>query len=77
MLSKRTSRDERILYRVNELIEAAQREPFKGRGKPQGLKGDLQGWWSRHITDEHRMVYRVTGKRQQQQFEIAQLRYHY
>ena len=45
--------------------------------KPEPLKGDLAGWWSRRINDEHRMAYRVVGKGEAQQLEIAQLRYHY
>lgn len=46
-------------------------------GKPEPLKGDLAGWWSRRINDEHRMVYRVTGKGEAQRLEIAQVGYHY
>lgn len=65
------------LLRVNELIKAAQRQPFQGIGKPEPLKGDLAGWWSRRITDEHRFVYRVSGSGPAQALEIAQLRYHY
>lgn len=65
------------LARVNELIKAASRVPFKGIGKPEPLKGDLSGWWSRRISDEHRFVYRVAGQGAGQRLEIAQLRYHY
>jgi toxin YoeB len=65
------------LARVNALIEAAKRQPFKGLGKPEPLKGNLSGWWSRRITDEHRFVYRVAGQGPEQRLEIAQLRYHY
>lgn len=65
------------LSRVNALIKDAQRSPFKGIGKPEPLKGDLSGWWSRRITDEHRFVYRVSGTGAAQQLDIAQLRYHY
>ena len=68
---------EKGLSRVNELIKATRRQPFAGIGKPEPLKGDLKGWWSRRITDEHRFVYRVTGKDDAQALEIAQLRYHY
>lgn len=67
----------KILARVNTLLKEARRDPFRGIGKPEGLKGDLSGWWSRRITEEHRMVYRVTGKGDAQALEIAQLRYHY
>lgn len=67
----------KILLRVNALIKATTRDPFRGIGKPEGLRGDMSGWWSRRITDEHRMVYRVAGSGSAQQIEIAQLRYHY
>jgi toxin YoeB len=61
----------------NELIKECQRTPFKGTGKPEPLKGDLKGWWSRRITLEDRLVYRVTGSAPHQQLEIAQCRFHY
>jgi toxin YoeB len=67
----------RMLERVNALIKETRRDFFKGLGKPEPLKGDLAGWWSRRISDEHRMVYRVSGGGDTQQIEIAQLRYHY
>ncbi|MGC1503709.1 MAG: Txe/YoeB family addiction module toxin, partial [Sulfitobacter sp.] len=51
--------------------------PFKGTGKPEPLKGDLTGWWSRRISQEDRMVYRVSGAGDGQSLEIAQLRFHY
>ena len=69
--------NEKGLERVNTLIKTARRMPFKGIGKPEPLRGDLSGWWSRRITDEHRFVYRVSGKGDSQSLEIAQLRYHY
>jgi toxin YoeB len=53
------------------------RSPFKGTGKPEPLRGDLAGWWSRRITLEDRLVYRLTGKGEAQQLEIAQCRFHY
>lgn len=62
---------------INELIKQCQRTPFKGVGKPEPLRGDLSGWWSRRITQEDRMVYRVTGVGDAQSLEIAQLRFHY
>ncbi|MDE1918743.1 MAG: Txe/YoeB family addiction module toxin [Sphingomonadales bacterium] len=65
------------LQRVNDLIRECMRTPFKGTGKPEPLKGDLKGWWSRRITLEDRLVYRVTGSAPSQQLEIAQCRYHY
>ncbi len=69
--------DPKILMRINEMIKETKRTPFKGIGKPEGLKGDLSGWWSRRITQEDRLVYRVSGKGAEQALEIAQLRYHY
>ena len=69
--------DRKTLDRINTLIKETARTPFAGIGKPEPLKGDLSGWWSRRITDEHRMVYRVAGKGDAQQLELSQLRYHY
>jgi toxin YoeB len=66
-----------ILQRVNDLIKECKRTPFKGMGKPEPLRGDLKGWWSRRITLEDRLVYRVTGNAPDQQLEIAQCRFHY
>lgn len=65
--------DKSTAKRINQLIAAIQRDPFDGIGKPEPLKHKLAGWWSRRITDEHRLVYRVVDGRT----EIAQLKYHY
>ena len=51
--------DEDIFDKIVELIKAIQRDPFKGIGKPEPLKGNLKGAWSRRITQKHRIVYRV------------------
>jgi toxin YoeB len=69
--------DEKILAAINDLIRDIKRDPFKGLGKPELLKHDLRGWWSRRITGEHRLVYRLQGKNDGQQLVIAQCRYHY
>lgn len=69
--------DSRMLLRINDLIRDTARHPFTGLGKPEPLKGALQGWWSRRITGEHRVVYRVDGKDADQTLTIAQCRYHY
>ena len=69
--------DRDTLRRVNDLIRDAARDPFKGIGKPEPLKGNLREWWSRRITMEHRLVYRVTGAGDAQVLEIAACRYHY
>ena len=63
--------------RLNDLISECLRHPFAGTGKPEPLKGNWSGWWSRRITQEHRLVYRVIGKDAEQRLEIAQCRYHY
>jgi toxin YoeB len=65
--------DRKITRRVHELIKDATRSPFEGIGKPEPLRHALAGYWSRRITDEHRMVYRVEGN----SLFLAQLRYHY
>ena len=65
--------DKRMVERINKLIKETQREPFVGIGKPEPLKHALAGYWSRRITEEHRMVYKVDGDA----LFLAQLRYHY
>lgn len=65
--------DRRRVERINKRIRETQREPFEGTGKPEPLKHALAGFWSRRITDEHRLVYQVDGDA----LWIAQLRYHY
>ena len=69
--------DRVMLVRLNELLRDIRRDPFKGLGKPEPLKGDLSGWWSRRITQEHRLVYRVVGKGGAQQIEVVACRQHY
>ncbi len=53
--------DKRILKKVNDLLRDISRNPYEGIGKPEPLKHVLSGFWSRRITDEHRLVYRVEG----------------
>ncbi len=69
--------DHKLRERIDGLIGDSMRSPFKGIGKPEPLRGELAGWWSRRIDDEHRMVYRVQGKGDAQVLEIIQLRFHY
>ena len=69
--------DEKIFRAINDLIADTRTSPFKGLGKPEPLKFGLKGWWSRRITAEHRLVYCVSGKGDEQRLEIAQCRYHY
>jgi len=54
--------DIKLLKKVFELLEAVQADPFKGIGKPEPLKNELKGYWSRRISDEHRIVYSVTNE---------------
>jgi len=69
--------DAKIVARINTLIEECLRDPFRGTGKPEPLRQQLSGWWSRRITSEHRLVYRVTGKDEAQALEVLSCRYHY
>ena len=69
--------DTAMLHRLNELIRATLRDPFTGIGKPEPLRGDLSGFWSRRIDSAHRLVYRVSGKGDGQALEIVACRYHY
>ncbi len=65
--------DKKILKKINELLKDISRNSYEGIGKPEPLKHALSGYWSRRITDEHRLVYRVEGDT----VKIAQARYHY
>ncbi|BCX82341.1 toxin YoeB [Methylomarinovum caldicuralii] len=65
--------DKAKLRRINQLIRDIQRDPFTGLGKPEPLKHELAGFWSRRIYHEHRLVYTVQGNH----VIIAQCRYHY
>jgi len=65
--------DRKVVQRINALIRDIQRSPLEGVGKPEPLKHVLSGYWSRRITDEHRIVYKAEGEA----VLVAQLRYHY
>ncbi|ADU71829.1 Txe/YoeB family addiction module toxin [Pantoea sp. At-9b] len=65
--------DKRMVKKINELIKDAKRTPFEGKGKPEPLKHNLAGFWSRRITEEHRLVYAVSDGA----LLIAACRYHY
>ncbi|TAN07845.1 MAG: Txe/YoeB family addiction module toxin [Rhizobiaceae bacterium] len=72
------SSNPRVADKINRLIADIAANPFSGIGKPEPLKKDMTGWWSRRIDKEHRLVYRVAGMpRKDQRIEIAQCRYHY
>jgi len=65
--------DKKILKKINELIKAIKREPFSGIGKPEPLKYELAGFWSRRIDREHRLVYQILDG----ELYIFACRYHY
>jgi toxin YoeB len=65
--------DKSMLKKINALIKEVERMPFEGSGKPEPLKHNLAGWWSRRINLEHRLVYKVEND----SIVILQCRYHY
>ncbi|MCL2754899.1 MAG: Txe/YoeB family addiction module toxin [Oscillospiraceae bacterium] len=65
--------DRKTLKKINALVKDIEREPFSGLGKPEALKHDLSGWWSRRIDETNRIVYRV----QSGNLEISQCKDHY
>ena len=65
--------DRKLLNRINTLIKDIQRQPFEGLGKPEPLKHEFSGYWSRRITEEHRIIYKIENDA----LLIAQLCYHY
>jgi toxin YoeB len=65
--------DKKTLKRINQLIKDMQRAPFEGIGKPEPLKENLTGFWSRRIDETNRLVYEVTGRK----LNIISCRYHY
>jgi toxin YoeB len=68
-----SNRDKIIYTRIVELVKDAQRNPFNGIGKPEPLKYELSGLWSRRINDEHRLVYQVTNE----EIVIVSCKFHY
>ena len=67
------STDKKMVQRINELLKAISREPFKGIGKPEPLKYKYKGFWSRRINEEHRLIYKCT----EDEIHIAKCRFHY
>jgi toxin YoeB len=67
------TQDKKILKRINQLIKDIDRNGYEGIGKPEPLKYELQGYWSRRIDDEHRLVYRIVDNN----IEIVSCRLHY
>lgn len=69
--------DRSSVRRIDSLVADVRRNPFAGIGKPEPLRGDLSGWWSRRIIGEHRLVYRIVGSGEAQRIEIVMCRFHY
>jgi toxin YoeB len=67
------AQDRRLVRRINRLLEDVARHGHEGIGKPEALKHGFAGYWSRRITDEHRLIYKVDGD----EVRIASCRYHY
>ena len=67
------AQDKKMFERLKRLISETAKKPFDGIGKPEPLKRELKGYWSRRITDEHRLVYKATDE----QLIIASCKYHY
>jgi toxin YoeB len=68
-----TVTNKKLFIRIERLIKEAAKTPFEGTGKPEPLKNELKGYWSRRIDDEHRLVYRVNDEI----IKIVQCKYHY
>ncbi len=70
--------DPQICKKIDDVLKSIARTPFKGIGKPEPLKNELRGYWSRRITGDHRLVYKVSGKRgEDQKCSVIQCRFHY
>lgn len=70
--------DKEIVLKIRDLIKSIKQTPFSGLGKPEPLKHDLKGFWSRRISGEHRLVYEISGtKGSNQKCSIVQCRFHY
>lgn len=67
------TQDRKVLKRINTLLKDIQRNGNEGIGKPEALRNNLSGYWSRRITEEHRLVYKIAGN----SVRIAAVRYHY
>ena len=67
----------RIAEKIERLLGDIKRSSFSGIGKPEPLRQNMTGLWSRRITEEHRLVYRISGSRNGRRLEILQCRFHY
>ena len=71
------TQDRKTLRRINELLRDTERSPYSGIGKPEPLKGELSGFWSRKIDGKNRLVYRVQGEAPNEALEILSCKGHY
>ena len=70
--------DPELVIKIKELLKSIRQNPFTGIGKPEPLKYDLKGFWSRRISSEHRLVYKISGvKGVDQKCFVLQCRFHY
>jgi toxin YoeB len=69
--------NETTVQKINALVKEIIWNPFTGSGKPEPLRGNLAGYWSRRITGEHRLVYKLEGTKPKQTLTIIQVRFHY
>ena len=69
--------DRNYIHKINVLIKECLRTPFAGTGMPEPLRGELAGYWSRRISGEHRFVYQIAGKPEDQTLLIIACRFHY
>lgn len=69
--------DPELASRIRDLIADIRRDPFKGLGKPEPLRHQLAGYWSRRVNSEHRLIYSVSGGRKDRRITIIACRYHY
>ena len=72
-----SEKEKKLAAKIRKLIKEIRRQPFEGMGKPEALKHDYAGYWSRRIDQEHRLVYRIVGERAERTCFIIQCRYHY
>lgn len=70
--------DLKIVQKINELLKNIQMSPFQGIGKPEPLRNEYKGFWSRRINSEHRLIYRIVSKKNvNQHIEVLTCRFHY